>query len=192
MKAMYFTHYGRLTGRNAEINANRTHWAVGAKVKEKAQEDVCWSIRLAQSKGTIQPIEEPVEILIDWFDAPNRGKTRDVDNIQSSTKYILDALKQMGIIPDDSQKWVKQVYQRVIPSKTDYVVVELSCDGYSVAPKRVNDIAQVVRCRDCKRWCTFECPMRYITDFGATVDGSSNDGYCFWGERRNDGEVSER
>lgn len=126
---MRFVHVGRLAGRNKEISANRAHWAAGAKVKADAEEVLRWSIRVAQMKGEIEPIKKAVEIYIEWHDAPRH---RDVDNIQSSTKYILDALKEMGIIPDDNQKWVKQVWQKVVPDADDYVIVELNETGYTL------------------------------------------------------------
>lgn len=129
---MKFTYVGRLAGRNKEISANRSHWAAGAKVKADNEEVLRWAIRVAQMQGDIEPIKKPVEVYIEWHDAPRH---RDVDNIQSSTKYILDALKETGILPDDNQKWVKQVWQKVIPDADDYVIVELSYEGYSIERK---------------------------------------------------------
>ena len=36
-----------------------------------------------------------------------KDKGRDLDNIAFAKKFILDAMVRRGIIPDDSQKWVK-------------------------------------------------------------------------------------
>ena len=128
---------GRLAGRNVEINANRYHWAAGAKVKANAEQALGWSIQIATLKREIRPIEKPVQIYIEWHEAPRR---RDVDNIQSSAKYVLDALKAAGIIKDDNQTWVKQVWQKVVPDTTDFVCVELSEAGWELRRKDEMDI----------------------------------------------------
>lgn len=49
----------------------------------------------------------------------------------------------------------------------------------------------VVRCRDCKHRGEI-CPMRYIETVGEDErihDYSTDNGYCSWGERREDGEA---
>ena len=125
---MRFVYRGRLAGRNKEINANRSHWAAGTKVKADAQASVAWAIKAAGLK----PVTAPVDVYIEWHEAPRR---RDVDNIQSSAKYILDALVTAGVLPNDNQTWVRQVYQKVVKDDEDYVVVELDRNGYEIRRK---------------------------------------------------------
>ena len=125
---MRFVYRGRLAGRNKEINANRSHWAAGAKVKADAQASIAWAIKVAG----LQPVTAPVEVFIEWHEAPRR---RDVDNIQSSAKYILDALVTAGVLPNDNQTWVRQVYQTVVKDDEDFVVVELDGNGYEIRRK---------------------------------------------------------
>lgn len=132
---MKFVVKGKLPSRNEEIQANRTHWSAGAKIKTYAQSVVCWSIKSAISSGDLKTVTEPIEVFIEW----HGSKRKDVDNIQSSTKYILDALQETGILPSDSQKWVKQVWQKVVPDREDYVVVEMSERGWSLT-KRADEI----------------------------------------------------
>ena len=53
------------------------------------------------------------------------------------------------------------------------------------------DAVEVVRCKDCKHRRNI-CPMRYIETVGEDErihDYSTDNGYCSWGERREDGEV---
>lgn len=126
---MRFVHEGRLAGRNEEIAANRSHWAAGAKVKKDTEDALRYSILVAVRDGSLLPTRKPVEVYIEWHEAPRR---RDVDNIQSSTKYVLDALVRSGIIQNDNQTWVKQVWQKVVQDVKDFVVVELSEVGYTI------------------------------------------------------------
>lgn len=52
-------------------------------------------------------------------------KKRDADNIAFAKKFILDALVNMRVLPDDSRKYVKGFYDTIIDDKTDFVKVEL-------------------------------------------------------------------
>lgn len=45
----------------------------------------------------------PVEVRI-WFYEQNRR--RDIDNVYSGAKFVLDALKESGVIQDDGQRYV--------------------------------------------------------------------------------------
>lgn len=59
-----------------------------------------------------------------WYESK---ANRDVDNIQSGQKFIIDALRKCKIIKNDSQKYVKQTFHRILRSDTGktYVAVEL-------------------------------------------------------------------
>ena len=59
------------------------------------------------------------------FEYHEKSKRRDADNIASAKKFILDALVEMGVLPDDSRKYVKGFYDVIIDDKTDFVRVEL-------------------------------------------------------------------
>ena len=52
-----------------------------------------------------------------------KTKRRDVDNIQSAQKFILDALQHFSIIKNDSRKYVKQIHHTVIDDERDFVIV---------------------------------------------------------------------
>ena len=54
-------------------------------------------------------------------------RRRDVDNIYSANKFILDALRKAGIIKNDSQKYVKDVIDTYITdgqSQVDIIIEE--------------------------------------------------------------------
>lgn len=66
------------------------------------------------SISNLTPVDCPVIIELSWQEPNNR---RDVDNIQSSKKFILDALVEMKILPNDTRKWVTQIYDTVTTDK---------------------------------------------------------------------------
>ena len=66
------------------------------------------------SISNLTPVDYPVVIELSWQEPNNR---RDVDNIQSSKKFILDALVEMKILPNDTRKWVTQIHDFVITDK---------------------------------------------------------------------------
>lgn len=117
-----FTIKAKLPSLNEYTRACRTHRMVGAKFKEEVEEVIGWYIKQAQTAGTLSAIEKPCEIYIDWNE---KTKRRDVDNIQSSQKFILDALQKYGILKNDSRKYVKQIHHVVHDADTDFVIVRL-------------------------------------------------------------------
>lgn len=102
--------------------ACRSHWSSGRAFKAGVESVISVYIKKAVRDGKIHAIERPCEIYIEWHE---KTKRRDVDNIQSAQKFILDALQENGIIKNDSRKYVNQIHHTVIDDKSDYVVVEL-------------------------------------------------------------------
>lgn len=99
---------------------NRSRYG-GAKLKSDTDAIIRNYIYESLDAGRIKKVKKPVVILIDYYE----GKRRDVDNIQSSQKFILDSLVEAGVLVDDSQKYVKQIYHRIFNSKKEYSVVYL-------------------------------------------------------------------
>lgn len=94
---------GRLPGRNEEISSFRRHWTKGAKLKRDATEKVFYAC-IDQNLKTIN--NSTAELDITFFE-PN--KRRDIDNVMSSTKYILDGLVKARILFDDSPSFVRKI-----------------------------------------------------------------------------------
>lgn len=101
----------KLPSLNEYVSKNRAHPQVGARFKREADETIRMWVNACVAQGDLHPISSPCEIVIDFYEGNNR---RDVDNVQSATKYILDALQEAGILPNDNQKWVKQIFHRVL------------------------------------------------------------------------------
>ncbi len=88
-----------LTKMNDLIDANRTHWSVGAKIKE---DETLW-VKLMAHEQRLKPFTQPVRIK--WFwKYQHRGQ--DPDNIASQKKQILDGLKAAGVLPKDNLTFV--------------------------------------------------------------------------------------
>lgn len=108
---MKFIIDGRLSGLNEYTKANRTNAFVGNKMKHDNQEAVKWAIRQAK----LSKIDNyPIALKITWYEPNNK---RDVDNIQFAAKFIQDALVEMGIVPDDSQKYINKLEHAVFVDK---------------------------------------------------------------------------
>lgn len=130
-----FEYAGRLPSLNETIDKNRANKYAGAGQKKGVQNALFYSIKQAVGKGTISPITKPCVVLITFIE-PN--KKRDVDNVQSSTKFIMDALQQAEIIPNDNYRWVKDIKHEIKYSDTARVVVELFEDTeFKIVLKKV-------------------------------------------------------
>lgn len=101
---------GRLPSLNEYTLKCRYNRFAGAKMKKDAQEKVCIAIRGSKLKIIKN---YPISLNFTWYE-PN--KKRDIDNVIFGEKFVLDALVEMGILINDSQKYVTQVSHEV---KTD-------------------------------------------------------------------------
>ena len=119
---MYFRIDQRLPSMNEVINANRQNKYIGAKLKREIEETIQQYISIARYRGQIKPVNYPVILDIKWHE---KTKKRDVDNICSSVKFLLDALQKQGILVNDSRKYVKQIFHTVVDDTSDYVEVSL-------------------------------------------------------------------
>lgn len=130
MKRNHFVVNARLPSLNDYINACRTHWASGAKLKQETEELIMWSIRAAVNKGDAWPVDKPVSIAFIWHE---HGTRRDLDNIYSAKKYVLDAMQKAGIIANDDRKHVYALYDHIqdAPAGGDKVEVVIMGQGAS-------------------------------------------------------------
>lgn len=119
-----FTHYLRIDQKlpslNDYINECRKHWSKGAAFKRDTEEVISLYIRKAKREGTLAPMTGTVNLLIVWHE---RTRKRDTDNVQSATKYILDALQNLEIIKNDSPKYVDQINHQIERGDADFVEV---------------------------------------------------------------------
>lgn len=91
---------GRLPGTNDMIGAiNRNRYG-GNHLKRETQNDLRW-VFLQQANGQKMTGKSIMHVR---FYEPNAR--RDEDNVMGGLKYIMDTIKELEIIPDDSPKWV--------------------------------------------------------------------------------------
>ena len=109
----------RLDGLNEYTRANRTNAHIGASMKRNNENLIIPYIqRDLRGKHF-----EKIDLDITWYEPTKR---RDPDNIFFAIKFILDSLVKCGIIPNDSQKHIGEITQRVIsPSKSPRIEVLL-------------------------------------------------------------------
>lgn len=112
----------KLPSLNEVINQNRGNRYAGASMKKDLEAMICLYIRDAVRKGALSVVTKPCYVKFTWYE---RTKRRDVDNIQSSQKFVLDALQKCGILPNDNRKWVRQTVHTVVDADHDGVRVEL-------------------------------------------------------------------
>lgn len=102
---MIFEIPGRLPGLNEIIEAakqGKGKYQPYALMKEKYTEMIAWIAKKL-------PSYEKVALVITWYEPNSR---RDPDNIMAGQKFILDALVQAGVIPNDSQKYIQGILHR--------------------------------------------------------------------------------
>lgn len=107
MSAQKFRIDGELMALNEYTNACRGHWSAGNRIKREQTELVAAYV----VKARLKPFDGPVEVGITWVEGTRkRRQLRDVDNIAFGAKFILDALKELGIVKDDNPRIVRNVY----------------------------------------------------------------------------------
>lgn len=115
----------KLPSYNEYIDECRSHWSRGAKFKKAIDTQIGYEVLRAKAEKKLSPFSGPCVIYIEWHE---KSKKRDVDNIQSAQKFILDALQLMKIIPNDSRRYVKQIYHEIVDDDRDYVKVKFVSD----------------------------------------------------------------
>lgn len=96
-----FTVKQKLPSLNDYIHALNINRYKGAQIKRDVQDVIIAAIREKQ----LQPVQNyPVFVEFQWHEKTRR---RDLDNIASAKKYILDALQEAGVMAGDGQKQIK-------------------------------------------------------------------------------------
>lgn len=121
-----FTVQGRLPSLNDYIDACRSHWSNGARFKQQIEEGIMWDIKAAKGRGLLQSATGPVHISFEWHESDQR---RDLDNIYSAKKYILDAMQRAGIIVNDNRRYVKGLTDTIVDDTRDFVRVTIQPAG---------------------------------------------------------------
>ena len=106
----------KLPSLNEYINECRKNKYAGGKMKKEVENDISIFIqRLPQ-------FEKPIKINFTWIEG---NKRRDLDNVCSSKKFILDALVKCGKLKDDNRKCVTAFTDSFSYGKDWKVILEI-------------------------------------------------------------------
>lgn len=88
----------KLPSLNDYINKCRYNKYAAAEFKKQTQEYIQFYLY------SMPKFEEPIYLHFTWIE---KNKKRDLDNIASAKKYILDTMVSLGKIPNDNSQYVK-------------------------------------------------------------------------------------
>ena len=109
----------RLPSLNEYIDVCRFNKHQAATFKKRIDNLICYEIR-SQFKNL--HIEKPVIVYLHFIE---ENKKRDVDNVYSASKYILDALVKMEVLKNDNPKHVVDIKYSHEYAKESKVIVEI-------------------------------------------------------------------
>jgi Holliday junction resolvase RusA-like endonuclease len=111
----------QLPSLNDFLDKVRQHRKIGNSFKKNIENDI--GIFITMSRNTLRPVQEyPCCVFIIWHE---KSRKRDVDNVQSAQKFILDALVKRKILLNDNPNRVANIYHQIEYGKDDYVEVYL-------------------------------------------------------------------
>ena len=122
----FFVIKGRLPGLNEVIGKNRASKWGGSQIKHATDTAIAWQIKTQIGMGRCRKPSGPVRIRIEWHEATRR---RDLDNIFSAKKFILDAMQRMGILEGDGQKYVVGLTDEFYLDDDERIIVQIMEDG---------------------------------------------------------------
>jgi Holliday junction resolvase RusA-like endonuclease len=123
---------GRLPGTNEISWEERTHWSKGYKFRRK------WTqmVGACVIAGRVPFYRVPVAVGIVYIE---RDRRRDCDNIHGGAKFILDALKETGRIPNDSRRWVRSCTPVVAEPDKDNPRIQVTVSPLAKVPNDQQD-----------------------------------------------------
>lgn len=87
----------KLPSLNEYVNECRRNKFAGSTMKKRVQADIIWYLK------KLPKYDKPIFIKFTWIEA---NRKRDLDNVCFAKKFILDAMQELGIIPNDNSKYV--------------------------------------------------------------------------------------
>jgi Holliday junction resolvase RusA-like endonuclease len=100
---MQFFIEGELPDLNTELNAAKAHWIY---YRDQKAGWTLFTKNAVKKQSNGLSFELPVEITMIWV---LKDKRKDPDNIAFAKKYILDGMKEAGIIKNDSLKYIHRL-----------------------------------------------------------------------------------
>lgn len=117
-----FTIKQQLPSLNEYISQLNNNKYVGAKFKRE-MDMLCASYCLGVKKSIRNMSDNaPVYIEFEWHE---RTRKRDVDNVYSAKKYILDGMQQAGALANDDPRHVADVRDKLIYDGREFVIIKV-------------------------------------------------------------------
>ena len=86
------------------LNLNdRRHWAAHSQIVRDVRTVASWRARQAR-------IGRHDRIRIELHYLPKTRRTRDEDNLVATLKPLVDGLRDAGVVPDDTKRYVERVW----------------------------------------------------------------------------------
>jgi len=101
---------GNLTDLNTYINAERTNRFRGAKIKKDETERVYWECK----KQKLKLIDHEQILTFYWY---CKDMKKDPDNIAFAKKFILDGMRDAGVLKNDGWKQITGFYDMFFVDK---------------------------------------------------------------------------
>ena len=101
---------------NTYINACRRNRYAAAKMKSDIEDEIIVFV------SKLPKFDKPIKISFSWVE---NNKRRDLDNVSSSKKFILDAMVKCGVLTDDNRKCVTAFTDTFSYAKEAKVILEI-------------------------------------------------------------------
>lgn len=112
---MKFTVKGKFPGMNEIVNADRKHWAIGAKLKKESTSAILKQL----PDGQISTPARFSFVLV-------TSTRKDPDNLSAGfSKAFFDALQTKGLIKNDSIKEISAISYEFLKGEEDFVEVTI-------------------------------------------------------------------
>jgi Holliday junction resolvase RusA-like endonuclease len=99
---------------------NQMHWSKKHKYSKEWEGEI-FAAYYEQSRFTVKHANQKRWVRIFSF----RKRKLDQDNLVGGCKGLMDALKRLGLIVDDSPKWVEVRYEQLVPAVSRLTVIEI-------------------------------------------------------------------
>ena len=105
---------GELPALNEMITASKAHYGIYNKMKIAHEGIIKWQLK-SKARG-FKTLEDKVDVNIQWF---TKNEKKDPDNIAAGIKFILDSLVILGILKNDTRKYIGAIHHYFETDKTD-------------------------------------------------------------------------
>ena len=107
----------KLPSLNEYIKACRSNAFAGSKMKKQYQEAIGWYLM------KMPTYTKPIYIEFHWVETNHK---RDLDNIAFGKKFILDAMQELGKIPNDNSNYIKGFSDTFSYDKENKIILKIT------------------------------------------------------------------